>query len=34
MTVYVHEGDLPQGALGHSGPIAVDCEAMGLDPAP
>ncbi|EMD82744.1 ribonuclease D [Pacificimonas flava] len=32
MTAYVHEGDLPEGALGHTGPIAVDCEAMGLDP--
>ena len=32
MTAYVHEGDLPEGALGHTGSIAVDCEAMGLDP--
>ena len=32
MTAYVHEGDLPEGAVGHTGPIAVDCEAMGLDP--
>ena len=32
MTAYVHEGDLPEGALGHTGAIAVDCEAMGLKP--
>lgn len=32
MTAYVHEGDLPTGVLGSSGAIAVDCEAMGLDP--
>jgi ribonuclease D len=31
MTVYLHEGDLPQGLLS-DGPIAVDTEAMGLDP--
>ena len=32
MTAYLHEGDLPQGAFGSSGSIAVDCEAMGLNP--
>ncbi|MBV7255236.1 ribonuclease D [Pacificimonas sp. WHA3] len=32
MVAHVHEGDLPVGALGHTGPIAVDCEAMGLHP--
>ena len=31
MTVYLHVGDLPEGVLG-PGPIAVDTEAMGLDP--
>ncbi|MEO0500060.1 MAG: ribonuclease D [Pseudomonadota bacterium] len=31
MTVHVHEGDLPPGALANSGAIAVDCEAMGLN---
>lgn len=31
MTVYLHVGDLPEGALG-PGDIAVDTEAMGLDP--
>lgn len=31
MTVYLHEGDLPDGILAE-GPIAVDTEAMGLDP--
>jgi ribonuclease D len=31
MTVYLHTGDLPDGALG-PGAIAVDTEAMGLDP--
>jgi ribonuclease D len=31
MTVYLHEGDLPDGVFG-DGPIAVDTEAMGLDP--
>lgn len=31
MTVYLHVGDLPEGALG-PGAIAVDTEAMGLDP--
>ncbi len=30
MTAYLHKGDLPADALG-SGPIAVDCEAMGLN---
>jgi len=29
MTVYLHEEDLPEGALG-SGPVAVDTETMGL----
>jgi ribonuclease D len=29
MTVYLHEEDLPAGALG-SGPVAVDTETMGL----
>ncbi|MHB9880565.1 ribonuclease D [Pacificimonas sp. ICDLI1SI03] len=32
MTAYLHEGDLPQGVFGSSGSIAVDCEAMGLNP--
>ena len=32
MTVYFHEEDLPQGALGE-GPVAVDTETMGLQPA-
>ena len=31
MTIYLHEGDLPDGVLG-DGPVAVDTEAMGLDP--
>ena len=31
MTVYLHEGDLPQGML-PSGDIAVDTETMGLHP--
>ncbi len=31
MTVYLHEGDLPEGLLAE-GAIAVDTEAMGLDP--
>jgi ribonuclease D len=31
MTVYFHEEDLPEGALG-PGPVAVDTEAMGLLP--
>jgi ribonuclease D len=31
MTVYFHEEDLPEGALG-PGPVAVDTEAMGLQP--
>jgi len=31
MTIYLHEGDIPEGALG-VGPIAVDTEAMGLNP--
>lgn len=31
MTVHLHEGDLPDGLFG-DGPIAVDTEAMGLDP--
>ncbi len=31
MTVYLHVGDLPEGVFG-PGPIAVDTEAMGLDP--
>ncbi|MDO9488899.1 MAG: ribonuclease D [Sphingomonadaceae bacterium] len=31
MTVYLHVGDLPEGVLG-PGAIAVDTEAMGLDP--
>jgi ribonuclease D len=31
MTVHFHEEDLPEGALG-PGPIAVDTEAMGLQP--
>jgi ribonuclease D len=31
MTVYFHEEDLPEGALG-PGPLAVDTEAMGLQP--
>ena len=31
MTVYFHEEDLPEGALG-PGPVAVDTEAMGLHP--
>jgi len=31
MTVHLHEGDLPEGAIGE-GSIAVDTEAMGLDP--
>ena len=31
MTVYLHEGDLPEGVLS-AGAIAVDTEAMGLDP--
>lgn len=29
MTVYLHQEDLPEGALG-SGPVAVDTETMGL----
>ncbi len=32
MTVYLHEEDLPQGALG-PGPVAVDTETMGLQPS-
>jgi len=32
MTVYFHEEDLPEGVLG-SGPVAVDTETMGLQPA-
>jgi ribonuclease D len=32
MSVYFHEEDLPEGALG-PGTIAVDTEAMGLNPA-
>ena len=35
MTVYLHEGDLPEGLFGDmfgGGAIAVDTEAMGLDP--
>ena len=31
MTVYFHEEDLPEGALG-PGPVAVDTETMGLNP--
>ncbi|WGF90618.1 ribonuclease D [Marinivivus vitaminiproducens] len=31
MTIHVHEGDLPEGALA-GGVIAVDTEAMGLNP--
>jgi ribonuclease D len=31
MTVHLHEGDLPEGALG-PGPIAVDTETLGLNP--
>ena len=31
MSVYFHEEDLPEGALG-PGPVAVDTEAMGLHP--
>jgi ribonuclease D len=30
MTAYLHKGDLPAGVLA-DGPIAVDCEAMGLN---
>lgn len=30
MTVFLHKGDLPDGVLG-PGPVAVDCEAMGLN---
>lgn len=30
MTVYLHEEDLPEGAIG-AGPIAVDTETMGLN---
>lgn len=30
MTAYLHKGDLPEGVFG-DGPIAVDCEAMGLN---
>ena len=32
MSVHFHEEDLPEGALG-PGPVAVDTEAMGLNPA-
>ena len=32
MTVYLHQEDLPAGALGE-GPVAVDTETMGLHPA-
>jgi len=31
MTVYFHEEDLPEGAIG-SGPVAIDTETMGLNP--
>jgi ribonuclease D len=31
MTVYLHEEDLPAGALG-PGPVAIDTETMGLNP--
>ena len=31
MTVFLHEGDLPEGVLA-DGPVAVDTEAMGLKP--
>ena len=31
MTVYLHDEDLPEGALG-PGPVAVDTETMGLNP--
>jgi ribonuclease D len=30
MSVFLHEGDLPDGTLQGSGPIAVDTETMGL----
>jgi ribonuclease D len=33
MSIYFHEEDLPDGALFGDGPIAVDTEAMGLNPA-
>lgn len=32
MSIYFHEEDLPEGVLG-DGPIAVDTETMGLNPA-
>lgn len=31
MTVYFHEEDLPEGAIG-PGPVAIDTETMGLNP--
>jgi ribonuclease D len=31
MTVYLHEEDLPEGAIGQ-GPVAIDTETMGLNP--
>jgi ribonuclease D len=31
MSVFLHEGDLPEGVLQGSGPLAVDTETMGLN---